>query len=258
MPILHWNLQQGSVDWDRLRSTMPTASRFDEILTPAKMQLSASRKKYACQIIAARLVNWQSMSLDKIQHVEDGRRNEPMAVAQLELIRDIETKPIGFIQSTDGRLGASPDRVVAKGDTIQITVETKCPTAPIQLEYLLAEKLAAMEPKPKDDAAIPYRAQRQGQLLIAEAEEAIFYSYNERMPAVYVRTHRDEPFIEKLDAALRQFADELDYLTEEAKRLGAFQPFEYSSPTDAAYRDQLNTDAEMERLVNQTTYDWGG
>lgn len=228
MPVIDFTIDQNSVDWMKIHSSIPTASRFSDIITPKRMEMSATRKRYACEIIAARLLNWQPVSLDKIEHIEAGKRNEPIAVAQLELIRDVETRRVGIIRTNDLRFGASPDRVVMKGDAVEITVECKCPTIVTQLNYLLREDLAAMKP-PSPDVEV-YKCQRQGQLFIAEADEAIFYSYNERMPAVYERTHRDEPFIRKLKDALEQFSDELEALDAKARSLGLYQAFEEMKP----------------------------
>lgn len=251
MAKIDWNLDQGSVDWYKLRATVPTASRFSDIITPKTLKMSASRKRYACEIIAARLMRWQADSLEKIEHIAAGKRNEPIAIAQLELIREVECQRVGFVRTNDLRFGASPDRVVMDGDDIQITVEAKCPTIPVQMEYLLEAELADMEPK--SDKTEVYRCQRQGQLYIAEADEAIFYSYNERMPAVYVRDHRDEPFIKKLASALEQFSDELCMLEERARSRGAFQAFaEILSPGDIAVPSEVDMQAAIE-----ADYQWG-
>ncbi len=252
MPKLYFNMQQNSVEWFKAHSTIPTASRFSDILTPKKMEMSAARKKYACQIIAARLLNWQPVSLDKIEHIEHGRQNEPFAVAQLELIRGVDTKKVGFITTNDGRFGASPDRVVMSGDSVAITVECKCPSPPVQMEYLMAEELAGMAPK--TDVVVEYRCQRQGQLFIAEADEAIFYSYHPQMPACYTRDNRDEPFIRKLAGALERFSDELEALMERAKLLGAYQALEeMRTPAEAEHAENLHRrsagDDEMDGIL---------
>lgn len=231
---------------------MPTASRFADIMTPNKMAMSASRKRYACEIIASRLLNWQPMNLDKLEHIERGREQEPLAVAQLELVRDIETKKIGFIQSADRRFGASPDRVAMKGDTVSITAECKCPSPAVQMEYLLQEELAVLEPKSR--SADAYICQRQGQLYVAEAEEAIFFAFNANMPHCYVRNQRDEPFIRKLAASLDQFSDELETLFEKAKSLGDYIEFErWLSPAE---RDLGSSDADVQRAID-ADYQWG-
>jgi hypothetical protein len=203
---------------------------FDSVLTPKTEKLSESRHKYACRLIAERLLNWQADSLDKIAHIQAGKDNEPIAVARLELIHDIETKPVGFIQTSDGRFGASPDRVVMSGDRVQNTIEVKCPTIPIQFEYLLFGHGAG------------YRCQVQGQLWIAEADKALFLSYNERTPDYMVETGRDESFIKKLHDALEQFSDELCALEEKARSLGAYQAFaQILAPVDAEYGRSMST-----------------
>jgi hypothetical protein len=208
--------EQGSAAWFKLRMGIPTASHFDQILTPARQEISKQRWKYACRLVAERLLNWQAMSLDTLGHIRDGKEREPDAIRQLEFVHEIATKPVGFITTDNGRVGASPDRLTVKDQP----VEVKCPTDPVQLEYLLLDNEEA------------YRCQRQGQLWVAEADHAVFYSYHPRMPAAFARTPRNEAFIKKLAAALDQFTDELDELTEKAKKLGAFQPYSVLLPEE--------------------------
>ena len=111
-----------------------------------------------------------------------------------------------------------------------MTVECKCPTIPKQFEYLLLGHDAA------------YRCQVQGQLWVAEADKAIFLSYNSRTPDYMIETGRDEPFIKKLSDALEQFSDELEALMEKARKLGAYQAFsELLAPLDAAFDEAALT-----------------
>lgn len=218
------DVKQGTAEWYLVRAGIPTASEFNHIITPKTMKLSSQRHAYACRIIAARLMNWQADSLDRIEHIANGKANEPFAVAQLELVKDVETTPIGFVTTSDGRFGASPDRVVMRGSLIDTTVEVKCPTIPVQFERLLF------------DDADAYRAQRQGQLWVAEADKAIFYSFCPGMPAYMAETGRDDAFIKAMAAAMEQFSDELEALTEKAKALGDYSAFAtIKTPVDAAY-----------------------
>jgi len=217
MPVFRFDLEQGSADWYRIRSGIPTSSEFDQVITPQTAKPSASRYKYACRIIAGRLMNWQADSLERVKHVEEGRLNEPLAIAQLEEIYQIDTRPLGLVTTDDGRFGASPDRVanVAPDErSVGIVIEAKCPTIPIQMERLLLGD---------NDA---YKCQRQGHLFVADADKALFVSYNPRMPIYQVENGRDEVFIQKLKAVLEQFSDELEALSEKAKRLGIYQAFE--------------------------------
>lgn len=217
------DVKQSSPEWYAIRSMIPTASEFDKVITPKTMKLSSQRHAYACRIIAARLMNWQADSLDRIEHIANGKANEPFAVAQLELVKDVETTPIGFVTTSDGRFGASPDRVVMRGSLIDTTVEVKCPTIPVQFERLLFNDADA------------YRAQRQGQLWVAEADKAIFYSFCPGMPAYMVETGRDDAFIKAMADAMEQFSDELEAWTEKAKSLGGYSAFSsIKTPVDVA------------------------
>jgi hypothetical protein len=219
MAQFDWIVQQGSADWFKLRSGIPTASEFDKIITPAKGLIAEARWKYACRLVAERLMNWQAESLDKIEHIEEGRANEPLAVAQFELVNEVETRRVGFVRTDDGRFGASPDRVIgAEASQVDVVLEIKAPTIPVQFEYLLLGQGSA------------YRCQVAGQLWVAEADKAIWYSYHPRMPPCMVETGRDEPFIAKLRDALEQFSDELEALTAKARTLGLYQPFESILP----------------------------
>jgi hypothetical protein len=222
VPKLYFDLEQGSADWYRIRSGIPTASEFHSILTPAKMQLSTARHKYAARLIAGRLLNWQADSLEKIDHIRDGKEQEPFAIAQMELVNEIKTRKLGFATTNDGRFGASPDRVVMSGDAVSITAEAKCPTIPVQMERLLFGH------------GSDYAVQVAGQLWVCEADKAIFYSFNPRTPPYMVETGRDEVMIKKLSDALEQFSDELEALTEKARSLGMFQAFaEIVTPAEA-------------------------
>jgi hypothetical protein len=238
MPHFDWAVKQGSIDWYLLRSGIPTASEFHHIITPKMGKISESRRSYQCRLIAERLLNWQAESLDKIKHVEDGRENEPFAVAQLEEIYQLETERVGFVRSPDRVTGVAADR-----SRVGTVIECKCPTIPRQFEYLLLGH---------EDA---YRAQVQGQLWVAEADKAIFYAYNPRMPAYRFESGRDEAFLKKLADAMEQFSDELEEMTERARRLGAFQAFpRLVTPAEAeqgyGLRYSPPTDAEIEDLIS--------
>lgn len=243
MPIISWDIDQGSADWSKMRSEIPTASEFAHVMTPKKRALAEGRKKYACRIIASRLLNWQADSLDRVRHIEEGRQKEPLAVGILEAEFGIKTRKVGFVRTKDLRWGASPDRLVMAGEAIKISVECKCPTIPTQFEYLLYGH---------DDA---YQCQVQGQLLVCETDEAIFHSFHERTPPYTIRTHRDEGFIRDLTKCLDQFSDELETLYVKAKSLGDYQEFErWLSPAE---KEAAPDDEAVQGAVD-ANYDWGG
>jgi hypothetical protein len=231
MAILDFTTAQGSQEWYSKRHGIPTASCADLVLTPKRLELASGRKKYAARLIAERLLNYQTDSLDKIDHVLAGKKGEPFAVGQLEEVYEIETKPIGFILTSDRRFGASPDRVsgINKEQTrVDTVVECKVPTIVTQMERLIFGH---------DDA---YILQVQMQLWVAEADKAIFFSWSDRMPAYKVDSGRNEPVIRKLVEALNIFDEELDIWTEKVKRMGAFQAFpNVSTPLDAELGQEM-------------------
>ena len=244
MPIIDWVNPQGSLAWYQARAGIPTASEFDHVMTPKTLKPAESRKKYACRLIAERILNWQADSLDKIGHIADGKANEPLAVAKMDLVFDIESTRVGVIKTNDGRFGATPDRVaqVSPDRTrVGISIECKCPTIPVQMERLIFgetdEKVAAV-----------YRCQRQGQLWVAEADKAIFFSFNPRTPDYLVEDGRDEGFIKALVDCLERFSDELEQWTERARSAGAYQAFEaLVTPVDAERGPMID---ELDRILD--------
>lgn len=253
MPKFHWDVQQGSADWYRLRSGKPTASNFASVITPKTMKPAEARKKYGARLMAERLLKWQADSLEKIDAIANGKASEPIAVAKMEMVYDVETKPVGYVETNDKRFGASPDRVGGiSGDSVSVVTEVKSPTIPVQMERLIFGD---------NDA---YRCQRQGQLWVAEADKAIFFSYNSRTPDYMVEDGRDEKFIAALADCLERFDDELSEWEARLRSLGAFQEFaEVVTPIEAAHARNLRTgpvmsEEELDGLINQEHYKWGG
>lgn len=248
--IVH-DVMQGTAEWFKLRQGIPTASCFDQVMTPKQMKLSESRHKYACRLVAERLLNWQAESLETLEHIRNGKEREPQAIRQLEFVHEVKTRTVGFITADNRRWGASPDRlVVGSGAPIEI----KCPSDPVHLQYLLL---------PFPD---PYRCQVQGQIMTAEADQSLFYSYHPRMPECLQRSDRDQPFIDRLQACLDQFCDEVDELEARARSLGVFQAYEaIVTPLDKERgdnlrRDPLVSEEELAAIIegrDGRNYDWG-
>ena len=246
MAIIDWTMAQGTPEWYSKRAGIPTASMFASVMTPKKMELAEGRKKYAARLISERLLNWQADNLDKIEHVAAGKENEPFAVGTLEDVYQIETLPVGFIRTNDGRFGASPDRVAnvnADKTSVGLVIECKCPTIPIQMERLIFGQ---------EDA---YKCQVQGQIWIAEADKAIFFSWAPRMPAYRVEAGRDEPFIKKLVDCLERFSDELEEWTLKVAGMGAFQAFPaIATPFDIELANKLFDEAGIADAMIATAH----
>jgi putative phage-type endonuclease len=194
MPIFHNEVQQGSEEWLRLRSGIPTASRFSDILTKSGKP-SASAERYLYTLLAERLIGHPV-----IEHVsmwqQRGTELEADALSFFELQTDLSARPIGFVTNGEGTWGASPDALV--GD--DAILEIKCPSE-YQHCMMLMQSGSAYE---------AHKVQVQGQLLVTARRSAWVLSYNPEMPPALTRVERDEPFLKLLSAALNTFSLELE------------------------------------------------
>ena len=241
--IIH-DCVQGTAEWFKLRRGIPTASEFDRIITPAKGQLSKQWKGYAARLIWEKVMNTTTQSLAGIEHIDEGKRLEPAAVKQFEFTYEVETRKIGFVTTDDGLVGASPDRFII-GPT-QRPLEVKCPTGPVHLGYMLFGHSDA------------YKPQVQGQLMVCEADEGVFYTYMEHAPAYVIATPRDEPFIKAMASALAEFNDNLQEFTAKAMSLGVFQAFvEVATPVDQEYGEAVRAVPDEWRGVTEHIAAWG-
>lgn len=197
-PIL-CDVVQGTTEWAMLRLGIPTASAFDRILTPAKLELSKSAEGYAHQLIAERLVG-EPLDGASSGFMDRGQVLERKAVEYYELLRDADTTAIGFILRADRRVGCSPDRLVGADGLMEI----KVPAPHTHVAYLLDEK------------GIGYRLQVQGQLWLAEREWNDTLSFHPTMPPALVRQYRDQKTITAIAAAVDRF---LEFLYEEQIKL---------------------------------------
>lgn len=201
--MIRLDVQPGSGEWAMARLAIPTASQFSRILTPKTMKLSESATSYAHDLIAEEVLG---VPLDDATSgfMNRGEVMERKAVDYYELQRDVDTEPAGFLLRDDGRVGASPDRLVGADGLLEI----KVPKPANHITYLL------------DEQGIGYRAQVQGQLWITERAWVDTISYHPQMPIALVRQYRDEKFIAALAAAVDQFLLMLDDMKAKLVRKG--------------------------------------
>jgi hypothetical protein len=217
-------VQQGSPEWIAARLGIPTASNFDKILTPGG-KLSESARKFAYYLAAEHLLNRQLDSLDYLEWVARGKELEPDAVQNYEFLQDVKTRKVGFITTNDGRIGASPDRLIVGANG---GLEIKCPSPQVHVGYMI------------DGFGKAYKVQVQGQMYVAELDFVDRYSFHPEMPPFLERTVRDEPFITQLADALNQFSDDLAEIIRKAKASGFFQDrVAMLSAHDDAYQQNL-------------------
>ena len=206
--IIH-NVEQGSEQWLKLRLGIPTASEFHRIVTPARGDMSKQSRGYAHQLVAEILLGEPcGTNIENMEWVARGRLLEPIAVQQYEFTTDAETKLVGFITTDDGRIGASPDRLIV-GERGGLEIKACAPGT--HMGYML------------DGVPDTYRPQVQGQCAVAELAWVDLYAFHPDLPPVTIRTYRDDAYIAKMDAALREFLDIRDQMLVKARASGFFE-----------------------------------
>jgi hypothetical protein len=201
--VITFDVVQGTSAWAELRRGIPTASAFDEILTPAKLELSKSADKYAWRLIAEDYLKIPLDNAASSTSITRGHLQEKKAISYYELKRDeTDLTPIGFVMRDDRRVGCSPDHFVGKNGLLEI----KSPEPTTHVGYLL------------DEQGIGYRLQVQGQLWLCEREWCDTLSFHPDMPAALVRQHRDEKVIGAIATAVDRFLERKDELKEELQR----------------------------------------
>ena len=193
-------MEQRSADWFAARLGRATASKFKDAVSKLKTgKPSQARQTYAIQLVAERLTH-QPTPHFATAAMQWGIDNEPAARVEYAWKTGIEVEEVGFFEHPSMMAGASPDGLVGADGL----VEFKCPSSTTHVETLL-------NGMPDD-----HIAQVQGQLWITGRAWCDFVSYDPRMPKhlqLFVqRVPRDDAYINNLDAEIRSFLTEVDYL----------------------------------------------
>lgn len=210
--------EQGTDAWLAARLGIPTASEFCKIVSNStgelcrsrsnKKELSETAKKYAYRLVAETLLG---RPLEKPPGnpwaMARGKELEPQAIQQYSFTNDAEVRSVGFVTTDCGRLGCSPDGMIIGQ---RAGLEVKC--------TLDESHMGIIIDGPGDD----YKPQVQGTLAICEAEWWDLYAYHPELPAVTIRTYRDEPYISKMRAALEEFLEIRDAMLAKAQKAGFF------------------------------------
>ena len=183
--------EQGSEEWLRLRRGVPSASRFDKIIT-ATGKPSAQSEGYFNELLAER---WTRKSTNF--HVTDamarGTELEPEAKMFYELFCNVDVIECGFVLHSNRHFGCSPDGLVG-----QKGLEIKCPAAKTHVQYLRHGKLPTK-----------YIQQVQGCMLVTGFTCWDFLSYHPDLPPLLVTVERDEKLIGALENELDVFCSNL-------------------------------------------------
>ena len=191
--MIKHEVAQGEEEWFKLRLGIPTASEFGKIITPARGDYSKQAEDYANLKVAEIMTGEMQGIFEPTYWMERGQLLEIEARESYEFTNDVVTERGGFITTDDGAYGCSPDFLIDDGKGMG---EIKCLMAKNQVAYLLGE-----------DIKREHKPQIQGQLLISEREYVDYWMYHPVMPRVAIRQYRDDAYISRMEAALKQFRD---------------------------------------------------
>jgi hypothetical protein len=186
---------QGTQEWLNARLGIPTASCFGSIITPKKLQASASRS-YLYKLVAERLLG-RPVDDASTDFMQRGSELEESAVSAYEFEHDCDAEKVGFVLHDSRRFGCSPDRFVGEDGLLEI----KCKSAVHHVAALLGD-----EKEVTDD----HMLQIQGQLLVTDKKWCDLFFYNPEMPCRTVRVGRNEAMISGMLNIILQFCDSVD------------------------------------------------
>ena len=179
---VHNEFQQNSLEWLVARAGIPTASEFDNLVTPEwKIRTGATPRSYIARKLAEAWLGGPlpgHMTID----MDIGRILESEAIPYYELTTNQQVQRVGFITTDDGKVGCSPD-----GMLDGCGLEIKCPAAHTHVGYLLNGTL------PKE-----YAAQVHGGMFVTGFDRWVFMSYCRRFPPLILTVKRDEGIQETL------------------------------------------------------------
>jgi hypothetical protein len=207
--MIHLDIQQGTPEWDKLRIGIPTASNFDKIITPAKLQPSKQADTYLNQILAEWLLGMKLEFGSDSLYAQRGTRMEAEARAFYEFTEDVEVVNGGFVMRDDRKVGGSPDGLVDDDGG----VELKVPAIHTHIGYMREPQLLVAD----------YNFQAQGYLYLTERAWWDIQSYCPTLPRVKVRVTRDDKFVSALHAGLEAFVQYLDDAKEQLAQF-KYQP----------------------------------
>jgi hypothetical protein len=136
-PIYHWDIQQRTPEWDRLRLGRLTGSRVDDVMSDprnkadkeaGRLSASATKMLYRC---VSESFTGRAEFIRPTWEMDRGTKLEPDARTAFESATGLRLRLCGFVQHAAAGpmswFGFSPDALIV-GATEVIPVEVKCPT----------------------------------------------------------------------------------------------------------------------------------
>lgn len=213
--IIHHELVQGTPEWRKARSGIPTASKFSEIVTPKTLERSKSADAYENRCVAEILLGCPIDDFGGTFAMERGKALEPDASAFYEMTHGVELQHVGFVTNDARTAGCSPDALVISEGKIITGCETKVPGPEKHIQYLLSALGVSQEKgviKYTPDTSFggayeDHKCQVQGNIWICETEYWDAMSFHPEIKQSICRIHRDEKYIQLLSKQIEIFTE---------------------------------------------------
>lgn len=185
------DIVQGGPEWRLLRKGKPTASNFDQIITPGGKP-SKSAQGYMRELIAECFCpDYEYFAGNR--YTEQGKQLEPEAREAFLAHTGLKGEQVGFCLADDGVCGCSPDGLIVMAGEYVGGYEIKVPAPKTHVEYVL-------------DGILPneYRAQVHASMAITGLRTWGFWSFYPGLKPLHVITKWDA-YTDAVNAARRQF-----------------------------------------------------
>lgn len=186
---------QGSTEWALARAGVVTASEADSLITPKfAVRKGDGLQTYLHQKLAGRVMGYEGDGGGTFA-MNQGKVMEELALPWFEFQFGVSIRRVGLCLSDDGKTGCSPDGLIGENSGIEV----KCPTPPVHLRYLLANRVP-------DD----YLAQVHFSMYVTGRTQWVFVSYSPHLPPLVVNVVRSPEAITAIETALKEFVPALD------------------------------------------------
>lgn len=185
-------VEQGTMEWLKLRLGKPTASEFHRFMTTRfEFRDGEMPKTYLYEKVAEARRKKGLPGQFSSYATEQGAMFEAQARAAYAFESGHEIRQVGLIESEDGLSGCSPDGLC---DEPEYGVEIKAPYPQTHVRYL-------------DENRVPseYLTQVHGSLYVTGFSEWRFYSYVSDEEPLLVVVKRDEQIMAKIADAVDEF-----------------------------------------------------
>jgi hypothetical protein len=200
---------QGTPEWLKLRLGIPTASEFDQLVTPdGKVRTGAMPETLMVRKVCEKVLGFNPSETGTTFAMSQGVILEHEARPWFEFSTDTRVQQVGFCTTDDGLVGCSPDGLIGEDGGIEI----KCPQPDRHLRYLLSGELPA-----------EYVAQVQGSMWVTGRPWWKFVSYSRQFPPLVVHVKRDDQMQAAIRDALARFYGKFDVALAQITKLRAEQ-----------------------------------